>query len=784
MIQEHDGVFHLATAASSYLFQVTPYGHLESIYYGERLDHPDVAGLRLKHTAPVGSSVLYNPADDLYCLDTRTLEWSGIGKGDYREPPAEIRMPDSTFVSDFVYHSHGVSDGPAPLAELPSAWGAADTCQTLTVTLRDSAQAVRLTLFYTVYAAVNVITRRVVLTNETQTGLVIRRLMSLMLDLPNRHFSLVTFHGGWAREAHRQVQPLTYGLRVQASLTGASSNRANPGFLLAEQGANEQYGRVYGFNLVYSGNHYAGIELSSHDLVRVMTGINPCCFEWTVPPGESFATPEAVMTFSHQGFNGLSQQFHDFINQHIVRGPWQNRERPIVLNSWEAHFFRFNHWQLVRQARRAHRLGIELFVLDDGWFGRRNSDRAGLGDYAVNRRKLPFGLGGLARTVNRLGLQFGLWLEPEMVNQDSDLYRAHPEYAVHVPGRPACEGRHQLVLDLCQPAVRDYIVESVRTLLASAPISYVKWDMNRHISDMFSPELVNQSQGDFRQGEFHHRYILGLYDVLRRIFQDRPDILLESCSSGGNRFDLGMLCHSPQIWASDNTDPIERLAIQGGLSYLYPPSVMGAHVSASPHQQTLRQTPLATRFNVAAFGCLGYELDLKFLSWRENRAIRDQVAFYKQHRQTLQYGRFWRFDAWKANQVHWQAVARDGREAVAGFFQTQAAASDELDILPLAGLEPATRYILRTVPQDLPVRRFGALINYLLPVRLNPESWLIRLANHYYGLPDCVESYAGDGRLLQAGVKLNNQFLGTGYNNRIRLLGDFGSGLYLIEAQP
>ena len=469
----------------------------------------------------------------------------------------------------------------------------------------------------------------------------------------------------------------------------------------------------------------------------------------------------------------MSAHFHDFINRHIVRGAWQDRERPVLLNNWEAHFFQFTRGKLLRLARGARKLGAELFVLDDGWFGARNNDAAGLGDYTVNKKKLPRGMAHFSRQIHALGLKFGLWFEPEMVNRDSALFRAHPEYALTTPGKPPTLGRNQLVLDLCNPAVRDYIVAHVGRTLDEAEIDYVKWDMNRHISDARSPLLSNQ-------GEFYHRYILGLYDVLGRIFGPRAHILLESCSSGGNRFDLGMLCFSPQIWCSDDTDPIERLTIQQGLSYLYPLSTMGAHVSAAPHQQTLRDTPLSTRFNVAAFGCLGYELDLKYLTPVEKREIRDQIAFYRAHRRTLQYGRFYRAATGKRQQTVWQCVDAESSAAVAGFFQGQTPAASGNDTLPLKGLLPEARYTVRTKPQRLFLKRFGGLIKHVLPVALHPNGFFMRMANRLFALDGCVESYTGSGMQLMQGVRLNTPFIGTGYNARVRMLGDFGSSLYTI----
>ncbi len=774
MIEYCDGIFRMTTQNTSYWFKLTPFGHLEHIHYGPRLKEQSVDGLLLKRTAMTGSSVCYDESDQNYCLDNMCLEWSGIGRGDYRHSPAEMKMPDGTFTCDFQYKSYSISPGNIPIEALPTACGQENECQTLELILEDTSNKCKLLLYYTVYERVNVITRRAVLENYNEKPLVIRRLMSMMVDLPDRSFRLVTFDGGWIKEAHRHERPLAYGLYINSSTTGASSNRHNTGFLLTEHGASEEHGNVYGFNLIYSGNHYGAVELSNHGAVRVMQGINPHCFEWTLQKGELFHTPEAVMTFSSDGYNGMSHNFHDFINNHIVRGDWKNKERPVLINNWEAHFFKFTQGRLLKLARRARRLGVELFVLDDGWFGKRNSDKAGLGDYSVNRKKLPGGIAHFAGKIKSLGMGFGLWFEPEMVNPDSDLYRNHPEYAVTTPGKNPTIGRNQLVLDLCNPAVRDYIVDSVGSILDEAGITYVKWDMNRHISDAFSPHLSNQ-------GEFFHRYILGLYDVLGRIFRPRPHILLESCSSGGNRFDLGMLCYSPQVWASDNTDPVERLKIQQGLSYLYPLSSMGAHVSSAPHQQTLRDTPLTTRFNAACFGCLGYELDLKYLSMAERREIKGQIAFYKQHRRTFQFGRFYRLPAVKSNKVHWQCVDPDRDKAIAGLFQTQAEASEGYDLLPLTGLDPDKHYVMATRPQSLFIKRFGGLVNHLLPFALNPDGLLLRSVGRHYCLTDCVEKYEGYGDLLMSGVRLNNQFMGTWYNPQTRLLGDFGSNLYVLE---
>ncbi len=777
MITSKNGQFYLTTLHTSYWFRVTSYGHLEHVYYGPRVDErQSMEPLAFKHTVPWGSCVNYSTESETYTLDTMCLEWSGMGRGDYRRSPLEIKMPDGSFVHDFIYQGAVTKSGATQMEGLPTAYGAQEDCMHLDIRMEDVAGQLELHLIYTVYEKTDVITRRMVITNHHEKRAVLRRALSMMVDLPNRDYQMTTFDGSWIKETHRHDRPLTYGISLNSSTTGGSSNQHNPGFLLSEQTATQDTGWVFGFNLVYSGNHYGSVELNHSDIARVSIGINDHCFEWELECGEKFETPEAVMTFSDRGYNGMSHHFHDFINEHIVRGEWKGKDRPVLINNWEADFFDFKQSGLLRSAGQAKKLGIELFVLDDGWFGARNSDHAGLGDYRVNTKKLPSGMTGFAKRIRAAGLEFGLWFEPEMINEDSDLYRAHPEYAITLPDRNPTYGRYQRVLDLCKPEVQDYIVENVSRILDEAKISYVKWDMNRHISEAYSEVLRNQ-------GEFFHRYTMGLYSILKRIFEPRSHILLESCSSGGNRFDLGMLCYSPQVWSSDDTDPIERLAIQEGLSYLYPLSAMGAHVSAAPHQQTLRETALSTRFNVAAFGCLGYELDLKYLTKMEKEELAEQIAFYKEHRHTLQYGVYSRMDYPKDNKVQWQVCERDGSKAVTGFYQILAQAAEGYDYLRVSGLREEQKYRMETKPQKLYLERFGGLIKHVLPVKLNPDGMVLRMANQVYALQDCVEEYQGSGAMFASGVLLNNQFVGTGYNEQVRLLGDFGSNLYVTKEE-
>lgn len=755
------GLFHLRTEHSSYMFRVTPQGQLEHLHYGAPVRDADAEALSLKRTMPYGDSVLYPGGGAAYCLDVLPLEWSGAGRGDYRPSPVEFVTDSGSWTADFEYVGHTITPGSTETrCGLPTAYGGD---MTLAVLLRDEAAGAELRLYYTTYPAEDVITRRAELVC-TGAGLSIRKLMSLSLDLAERDLKMTTFTGSWIREAHRHDAAVE-GTLVNESRTGFSSNRANPGFILSERAADERRGRVWGFNLVYSGNHMGCVSADPRGTVRVMSGISPDRFEWRLGTGESFETPEAIMCFSAEGLGGMSRAMHDFVNRHIVRGPWAGRGRPVLVNAWEGFMFDFDARRLLSVARRAKVMGAELFVMDDGWFVGRDDDTGGLGDYEPDAKKLPEGVSGLAREVKKLGLGFGIWVEPEAVSPKSRLYAAHPDWAITEPGREPVYGRNELLLDLTRGEVRDYIVDSVTKLLDSAEISYVKWDMNRQMAGV--------------GGAYSHRYILGLYEVLHRVFDARPDILFESCSSGGNRFDLGMLCFSPQIWASDDTDPTERLDIQRGLSYLYPLSTMGAHVSASPHAQTLRHTPLGTRFAVSCFGCLGYELDLRELSPVEMREARRQIEFYKKHRMTLQYGRLYRFDLPDGREA-FSCVARDGAEAVTGHFRRLVHAAPAFEKLPADGLDAAAVYEVESLPALLRISDFGGLIKHALPVKLRPGGAILRAADSLTGLRQDKERCTASGAALMDGIRLQNLFSGTGYDKALRLPGDFGSEIYLI----
>ncbi len=755
MILHQDGIFHLSTPHWSCLLRISPQGLPELIHYGAPVSAEDVQALACKPGLGWGTSLLLDDKDTASCPDFLPLAWSGSGHGDFRESPCELSCNGIPLATHFRYVSHQIHLGTLPTCRLPQAL---DGEETLEIILEQPEDGLRLHLYWTVFP--DALTRRTVLENMGDQPVCVRKLMSSAVDLPGR-FEMTTLNGGWIAEAHKHTVPIGSARVVNESTTGFSSNRHNPGFLLSEPKATEEHGQVYGFNLVYSGNHYAGAQRSLQGLTRVVQGISPSNFAKTLEPGESFETPEAVLAWSNEGFGGLSHRMHQFINRHIVPKAWQFKERPVLFNSWEGCMFDFTQHRLLKLAKQAKELGCELFVLDDGWFGTRNDDTAGLGDYNVNTKKLPNGLTGLAHRIKDLGMDFGLWFEPESVNPDSDLYRAHPDWVL-TDHLPPVFGRHQLLLDLTQPEVRDYIVENVGCILDSAEISYVKWDMNRHSTAL---------------GSKAHDYILGLYDVLRRIFKPRPHILLESCASGGNRFDLGMMTFSPQVWCSDNTDPVERLDIQEGLSYLYPQSVMGAHVSAAPHAQTLRATPLYTRANVSFFGILGYELDLEHLLPVEKKDIAAQIAYYKEHRQTFQFGCFRRLKV--ETGTAWQ-VSQNGTHLI-GLFHRLIHAAPGYERLHTRGLNLSSTYQVTSRPQSLRVGPFGSLLSHVFPVSINPNGMILRTADRHYAMEDGRQQFSASGAALMSGWMLPPHFTGTGYDKNGRMQSDFGSNLFEIR---
>ncbi len=784
-------LFILDTLHTTYAMKVLDTGHIEHLYYGRKIRMDDEDGLTEQHEFAPGTSAVYSPEAGNFSLDDMRLEMSSYGKGDLREAFIEVVNPDGSRTSDFLFESFSQSQGRDGGTEgLPTSYG--EDAEVITLTLKDKDNGLTLELIYTVYSDTDVITRSARLINNGEADVKIEKIMSCQIDFDPGNYVFSTFTGAWAREMTRTDMSVSSARLVNSSFTGNSSNRANPFVMISKRGASEEYGEVYGFNLVYSGNHYESVEKSPFGKVRFLSGINPTGFSWNLLKGESFLTPEAVMTYSFAGYNGMSGQMHDFVSKHILRGPWKDRLRPVLLNSWEASYFKISEGKLLRLARKAKSVGIELFVMDDGWFGERNDDTSSLGDWYPNKKKLPRGIKGICDKVRKLGLEFGIWVEPEMVNRNSDLYRAHPEWAMEIPGKSHSEGRNQMVLDLANVEVQDHIINVMSRVFSSAEISYVKWDMNRNFSDVFSRSLPAD-----RQGEVTHRYILGLYRVMKTLTEKFPDILFEGCASGGNRFDLGILSYFPQIWGSDDTDAAARVEIQTGYSYGYPMSCVTAHVSDCPNHQTLRRTPIETRFNVASFGVLGYECNLVDMSKDDLDAVTAQIAMYKKWREVMQFGRFYRrssvndsigapgfscLEPLPGNDTSWTVVSADKSRAVSMTMQILTHPNAQWGVLRPMGLDEDTKYHIEGRKMKFDLREFGGLINYVAPIHVRQDSLQHRTIARFYKMKAESESHDmyGDA-MMYAGVHLRSAFASGGYNENMRYYPDFGSRLYTIE---
>lgn len=768
--------FLLQTDNTSYLLAITDTKHPEHIYYGAKIDvdsADELKTIREKREFEPGNSIVYDK-DTKLALEDICLEMSGLGHGDIREPFIELVYPDGSRTTDFLYQAHTISDEKPAFTDLPGSYDESGKVEHLCLTLSDGDLV--LELHYCVYPECDVITRSARLINNGNKAVEIERLLSLQLDIPDKGFCVTSFHGGWAREMNASTYPVLSGKHVIESRTGTSSNRANPFFMLHRPSATETAGECYGFNLIYSGNHYAAIEVTPYGKTRVVQGVNPCGFRWILNSGESFEAPEAVMTYSNSGFGGQSENMHRFIKAHILRGEWKDKARPVLLNSWEASYFNISEHSLVSLAKAGKELGVELFVMDDGWFGERNDDTRSLGDWDVNPKKLPGGLRRLGSKITALGLQFGIWVEPEMVNVNSRLYEAHPDWAMAVHGKLHSEGRSQRILDLSNPEVVTYMTEKMTEVFSSADISYVKWDMNRIFSDVFSPYLPAE-----KQGEVAHRYVLGLYRMMGTLVKRFPHILFEGCASGGNRFDLGILCYFPQIWGSDNTDALSRVHIQEGYSFGYPQCCVAAHVSASPNHQTLRSTPLESRFNIAAFGVLGYELNVRDMDAEEKEHARLQIELYKVWREVLQYGSFYRLSA--ANLHTWMCVSDDRTQAVGMIFQEQSEANTGSQRFFARGLDPERTYRFHNISGKVNIKLFGSLINTMAPIHVKQDGVLHNLIARFYKMGGETEDCTAKGSaLMNAGVALSRPFSGTGYNENVRLFPDFASRMYFFEA--
>lgn len=708
VFHEKSGEFHLFNDEISYIIKILPNRQLGQLYYGRRLkDHDSFEelleyGMRsmVAWTGGLGRRDV--------SLELLKQEYPSFGTSDFRNPAFEILQENGSHISNFTYVSHEISSGKPGLCGLPATYTEApEEADTIIFTLFDEVTQVELKLNYTVFRDYSAIARSAHFENKGTQTLKLNSAMSFCLDLPGTDYEWMQFSGAWARERSPFVKKIGSGVTSVESMRGCSSPNQNPFVVIRRPDTTEDFGEAYGVSLVYSGNFLAQAEGDTFGQTRVMIGINPRGFCWNLTPGQVFQTPEAVVVFSSKGLNGMSQNFHGLYRTRLARGYWRDRERPVLLNNWEATYMDFDEEKILQIAEKAHEAGIELFVLDDGWFGNRNDDFRGLGDWFVNTDKLVNGISGLSRKITDMGMRFGLWFEPEMVNEDSNLFRAHPDWILATPGREPSLGRNQYVLDFSRKEVVDAIYDMMEKVIADSTISYIKWDMNRSITECYSAAC-----GPEQQGEVYHRYILGVYDLYERLIARFPEILFESCASGGARFDPGMLYYAPQAWCSDDTDAVERIGIQYGTSYCYPVSSVGAHVSVVPNHQILRVTPLETRFNVAMFGAFGYELDITRMTEEEFEEVKKQVEFVKTYRKLIHTGNYYRLaDPFDTNEGAWMVVSEDQKEAIVMYSRILIHPNSSTKRLKLKGLNPDLEYTIEAINKN-EVSRFGDELMY------------------------------------------------------------------------
>lgn len=698
VFHEKSKTFHLYNQEVSYIIKILKNNQLGQLYYGKAIkDRENFDHLLEMYHRPMAVCSFEN--DSTFSLEHIKQEYPVYGSGDMRQMAIDIIQENGSRILNFTYHSHLIFNQKPKLENLPATYSEEENeVTTLSITLVDQVINTKIVLNYTIYENMPVITRNAYIENNGQQKLVLNRAMSLSLDLPDSDYIMLELTGAWSRERYVKERKLEHGIQSIYSLRGCSSSNFNPFVALKRKNADEFSGEVLGFSFVYSGNFLAQVEVDTYNCSRVMMGIHPHCFKWNLDPNMHFQTPEVVMVYSDQGLNKMSQTYHYLYQNRLVRGKYRNLARPILVNNWEGTYFDFDEEKILAIAKTASELGIELFVLDDGWFGKRNNDHTGLGDWYVNLDKLPNGIANLSKKINDLGLKFGLWFEPEMVNKDSDLYRSHPEWVLATPKRNMSHGRNQYVLDFSNPDVIEYIYQMMVKIIEQGNVSYIKWDMNRCMSEVYS-----SSHQSYQQGQVMHEYILGVYSLYERLTKRFPDILFESCASGGARFDPGMLYYAPQTWTSDDTDAIERLKIQYGTSLVYPVSSMGAHVSAIPNHQVFRNTSLETRANVAYFGTFGYELDLNKLNDDEKKKIVEQITFMKEYREIIQFGTFYRllspFDG-NGNETAWMVVSKDQKTAIVGYYRILLEVNQGYRRLRLQGLNPDYCYHVSRLESD------------------------------------------------------------------------------------
>ena len=686
---EKERIFKLDTRNTSYVIGIVDQeGFVGHAYYGKKLQEADLAYLMRIYEGVKTPET--NGRDRLSFYDAFPMEYPTHGIGDFRESALRVEDEGGHFATKLTYRSHEIFQGKKKLEGLPATWcEKEEDCETLELTLEDKEAKLAVVLSYSVFADVDAVVRSAKILNESDSTVYLTKAASASFDLDNKEYDKIILYGSWARERHIDRTPVNYGIQMSRSNRGEGGHQEHAFTALLEKNADQNRGEVYGMDLIYSGNFRTLQERNQFDNIRMMTGINPEDFKWELTPGAQFQTPEAVLVYSDEGLGGMSRCFHDLYRNHLIRGFYRDKKRPILINNWEATYFNFDTEKLLSIARQASKLGIEMLVMDDGWFGNRFDDNRALGDWEVNEEKLQGGLKHLVDEVNKLGMKFGIWFEPEMVSPESELYKAHPDWAISVPGRVPGLARNQLVLDISREEVADYIFEKVAKVLHSANVEYVKWDMNRPLSDIASAALPAK-----RQGEVFHRYVLGVYRMQERLMKEFPNLLLENCSGGGARFDAGMLYYSPQIWCSDDADAIERLEIQEGTALIYPLSAMGAHVSDCPNHTVGRTTPFATRGAVALAGTFGYELDITKISEEEQNQIPEQVATYHKYNDLVRTGDYYRMASFRETHTHdaYMVVSKDKKEALVTYVLVRRRANPRSRNIKLLGLDPQKVY--------------------------------------------------------------------------------------------
>ncbi|UBK86378.1 alpha-galactosidase [Clostridium perfringens] len=682
--------FHLYNKEISYIIHILPNGHVGNLYFGKKIDPYKTYNHLFEGIYRPLAAYVYE-GDNKFSLQNTRQEYPTFGLSDFRKGAFLIKQENGSKISDFKYESHKIIEGKLKLKGLPQTYVEnKEDATTLEITLLDEVIKSKLKLYFTIFEDRAVITRSASFLNLSNKSINIEKAMSFNLDLPDSNYNMIQLNGAWGRERHVHDRSIKEGTQGFYSLKGASSAEFNPFLALRRPNTDEFSGEVIGFSLVYSGNFMAEIDVDTYNQTRIMMGIHPERFSWPLNLNEEFYTPEVVIVYSDKGLNYMSQVYHSLYRECLMRGKWKDSVRPILLNSWEALSFSIDEEKIKELATNASKLGVELFVLDDGWFGKRNNDNAGLGDWTVNKEKFPNGLNEIIEYINKLGMDFGIWIEPEMVNKDSELYRSHPDWIIHDPNRKPSHTRNQYTLDFSRDEVVDHIYNQIEKLLSDYNISYVKWDMNRYITECYSKD-----KGANLQGTVYHKYILNVYKLYDKLTTRFPDILFESCSSGGARFDPGMLYYAPQTWTSDNTDAMERIKIQYGSSLVYPLISMGSHVSESPNQQVFRETALETRANVAYFGNLGYELDVNNLSDVEKEEIKKQIQFYKENREVFQFGEFYRIkNPYNNNISAWMVKSNDEKTIILGCYKLLNHANEGKERVKLFGLDKDGDYKL------------------------------------------------------------------------------------------